>query len=150
MCIKIKLIYLRYGNTLRWSIEVNIPGASKPFWSWNIVQRNKLNSQLLVIDFALYYCLNVHFVIGVFKVPVKIALYIVYFEHQTVAASKSMMERINSLVLLVHYKMKCEFYFHLEFWNRRLAHNVYWCIACHFVFDFLTLEKFGFFTLCEW
>ena len=56
------------GNTSRWSIEVNIPLASKPFWIWNIVQRNILNSYLLVIDFALYYCLTVYFVVGVFKV----------------------------------------------------------------------------------
>ena len=81
MCFKIKLTLLRYGNTLRWSIEVNIPVATKPFWSWNIVQRNRLNSSLLVFDFALYYYLTVNFVVGVFKVLVKIALHIVYFEH---------------------------------------------------------------------
>ena len=47
MCVNIILIYLRYGNI------------------------NRLNSCLLVIDFALYYCLTVHFVVGVFKIPVK-------------------------------------------------------------------------------
>jgi len=60
------------------------------------------------------------------------------------------MERINSSVLLLHFKMKCEFYLSLEFWNRRLVHNVCWCIARHFVFDYLTLEKFGIYTVWEW
>ena len=46
--------------------------------------------------------------------------------------------------------MKCELYLSLEFWNRRLAHNVCWNIACHFVFDYLTLEKFGIYTVWEW
>ena len=63
---------------------------------------------------------------------------------------QKMMERINSSVLLLHFKMKCELYLSLEFWNRRLAHNVCWNIACHFVFDYLTLEKFGIYTVWEW
>ena len=45
MCIKMKLTYLRYGNTSRWSIEVNIPVASKPFWSYCILVYSKFQSK---------------------------------------------------------------------------------------------------------
>ena len=87
MRINILLIYLRYGK------------------------RNRLKSYLLVIDFALYFCLTVYFVVGVFKIPVKLALYIVYFEHQTVAASKSPFCRLLSLFgIFTNQSVKYEIY----------------------------------------
>ena len=125
MCIKIKLTYLGYGNTSRGSIEVNISVASKPFWSQNIVQRNRFNSYLLVIDFALYYCLTVHFVVGEFKIPVKIALHIVYFEHQAVAASKSPFCRFLSLFgIFTNQSVKYEIY-HIISIKRKLTYLQY-------------------------
>ena len=122
MCIKIKLTYPGYGNTSRGSIEVNISVASKPFWSQNIVKRNRFNSYLLVIDFALYYCLTVHFVVGEFKIPVKIALHIVYFEHQAVAASKSPFCRFLSLFgIFTNQSVKYEIY-HIISIKRKLTY----------------------------